>query len=184
MEITDKKELRREIRLRKKEHTPEQLEAMSQAVMAQLEQIDDFRNARTVLMYHSLPDEVGTHGFVEKWKSEKKILLPVVVGDILKLRVYDGNASLSTGAFDIEEPEGEEFDAFGEIDFAVVPGMSFDRDGHRLGRGKGFYDKLLPAVKCRKIGICFDFQLMEHVPVEPHDVVMDMVLTDKGLMKG
>lgn len=181
---TSKKDLRREIRLRKQGHSSEELGAMSEMVMAELERLDDFRKARTVLLYHSLPDEVGTHGFVERWKSEKRILLPVVVGDILKLRVYDGSSSLCAGAFNIEEPVGEEFDAFDEIDLAVVPGMSFDREGHRLGRGKGFYDKLLPAVKCRKIGVCFDFQLMEHVPVEPHDVVMDMVLTDKGLMKG
>ena len=70
-----------------------------------------------------------------------------------------------------------------DIDLAVIPGMAFDRDGHRLGRGKGFYDKLLPGIKCRKIGLCFSFQLADSVPIEPHDIVMDMVLTDDGFAK-
>ena len=179
----DKKELRAEIRRRKKEHSAEELGAMSAEVMNTLEDSDFFLKANTVLLYYSLPDEVSTHAFEEKWKTSKKILLPVVCGDILHLRVYEGNASLYTGAFNIEEPQGNEFTDFSDIDLAVIPGMAFDRDGHRLGRGKGFYDKLLPGIKCRKIGLCFSFQLADSVPIEPHDIVMDMVLTDDGFAK-
>ena len=67
-------------------------------------------------------------------------------------------------------------------DLILVPGIAFSRDGHRLGRGNGFYDRLLAgrAASAVKLGVCFSFQRLETVPVEPHDIVMDQVMTDSG----
>lgn len=77
-------------------------------------------------------------------ECEKQILLPVVTGDDLELRVYTGPGDLATGAYGIEEPTGALFTDYDAIDFIVVPGVAFDRNGNRLGRGKGYYDRLLP----------------------------------------
>lgn len=68
-----------------------------------------------------------------------------------------------------------------KIDLIVVPGLAFPRDGHRLGRGGGFFDRLLagPAAAASKLGVCFDFQLLESIPIEPHDIVMDTVVTEE-----
>ncbi len=106
-------------------------------ILAALEAHPAFRAANTVLLYHSLNDEVDTHAFIQKWSSEKRILLPVVVGDDLELRIYTGPENMSiSGIYGIAEPTGEIFTDYADIDFIVVPGVAFDAKGNRLGRGK------------------------------------------------
>lgn len=151
-------------------------------ILAALEAHPAFRAATTVLLYYSLADEVDTHEFIRKWSGEKRILLPVVVGDELELRVYTGTDAMTTGAYGIEEPTGEPFTDYASIDFIVVPAVAFDRKGNRLGRGKGYYDRLLPRIpSAYKAGICFPFQLVEEVPVEPFDICMDTVITGENI---
>ena len=152
----------------------------SVALLEQLEHHPRFIASRTILLYYSLGDEVQTHDFVEKWHAAKKILLPVVKGDVLVLRHYTGKGCLQAGAFNIEEPTGENFTDYDEIQLAVVPGLSFDKQGNRLGRGKGYYDKLLPLLHTYNIGICHHFQAREEIPAEPFDQKMDEVWTEKG----
>lgn len=130
------------------------------------------------MLYHSLKDEVDTHAFIRKWSREKRILLPVVTGDDLELRLYTGPEDLTVGAYGIEEPTGARFTDYAAIGLIVVPGVAFDRDGNRLGRGKGYYDRLLPRIpSAYKIGICFPFQLVDEVPAEPFDIRMDEIIT-------
>ena len=100
----------------------------SAEILAALEAHPAFRAATTVLLYHSLKDEVDTHEFIRKWSREKRILLPVVVGDDLELRLYTGPEDLKPGAYGIEEPTGELFTDYADIDFIVVPGVAFDRN--------------------------------------------------------
>ena len=117
---------------------------MSIPVMCRLESHALFRAAHTVLLYSSLPDEVDTHTFIRRWEGRKRILLPVVVSDSeLELRVYTGSSNMRRGAFNIDEPAGAAFTDYGSIDLAVIPGVAFDRHGNRLGRGRGYYDRLL-----------------------------------------
>lgn len=130
------------------------------------------------MLYHSLKDEVDTHAFIRKWSRKKRILLPVVVGDDLELRIYTGPEDMTIGAYGIKEPIGELFTDYAAIDFIAVPGVAFDRSGNRLGRGKGYYDRLLPRIpSAYKAGICFPFQLVEEVPAEAFDIRMDEVIT-------
>lgn len=173
----DKKELRQYIRQLKKEHQAQAADD-SVEILRKLEWLPEFNNANTILLYHSLPDEVDTRPFLEKWKDRKTLLLPVVKGDSLVLRIYTGKEQLQTGAFSIEEPEGIDFTDYGRIDLAIVPGVAFDAYGHRLGRGKGYYDRLLPQLpESYKIGICFPYQLVNEVPTDANDVSMNLVLT-------
>ncbi len=81
----------------------------------------------------------------------------------------------NSGAFHIEEPTGEDCVDPGEIELIVVPAVAYDKAGNRLGRGKGFYDRLLSSAKATKIGVGYDFQLVESIPVEERDVPVDMV---------
>lgn len=175
-----KKLLRKQIREEKKNQDPERLKTLSSALLACLEKHPRFIASNTVLLYHSLGDEVQTHAFVEKWYREKKVLLPVVRGDILELRHYTGKECLEVGSFGIEEPTGENFTDYEEIELGIIPGMSFDRQGNRLGRGKGYYDKLLPLLRSYNIGICYQFQAREEIPSEPFDQPMDEVWTEEG----
>lgn len=150
----------------------------SAEILAALEAHPAFRAADTVLLYHSLKDEVDTHEFIRKWSRLKRILLPVVVGDDLELRVYTGPEDLAIGAYGIEEPTGARFTDYAAIGFIAVPGVAFDRNGNRLGRGKGYYDRLLPRIPAAyKAGICFPYQLVEEVPAEPFDIRMDEIIT-------
>lgn len=150
-------------------------------IMAALEQHPAFRAAHTVLLYHSLKDEVDTHDFIRRWSGRKRILLPVVVGDELELRVYHGPETMAAGSYGILEPTGEAFTDYASIGFAAIPGMAFDRAGNRLGRGKGYYDRLLPHLPATtyKAGICFPYQLIDEVPAEPFDIRMDEIITQR-----
>ena len=172
----DKSTLRKEIRARKKSCSLEQLEAESVRIMQKLAEHPDFQRAEIVMLYASLPDEVQTLDFIEKWRTLKRIILPTVVGDdIIPVELAAGSGMVE-GDFHILEPENNPYE--GKLDLIVVPGMAFDRQGHRLGRGKGYYDRFLikyPEVKT--IGICFSFQLLDEVPAEPHDQVIDEIIS-------
>lgn len=176
-----KRQLRKQIKEEKKLHSANELMERSSMLLKQIEEHPRFIAARTILMYHSLGDEVQTHAFVEKWHTSKHILLPIVQGDILILRHYQGKDFMQVGAFGIEEPVGEEFTDYDEIELGIIPGVAFDRHGNRLGRGKGYYDKLLPLLKqSYNIGICYRFQVLEDIPAEPFDRKMDEVWTEEG----
>lgn len=148
------------------------------AVFARLEETAAFQLAEKILMYHSLPDELDTRRFLQKWKSHKKFFLPRVNGVNLELLPFD-ESRLEIGSFHIEEPKGDDLQPVEEIEMIVVPGVAFDRKGHRLGRGKGFYDRLLKEAKATKIGVGYEFQLVDEIPTEEHDVAMDIVITEE-----
>lgn len=145
--------------------------------MKKLEVDPLFKRAHTILLYYSLKDEVQTHDFIDKWSNRKTILLPVVVTDNIELRIYTGKEYLAEGAFHINEPIGQAYTNYDTIDLAIVPGVAFDENGNRLGRGKGYYDRLLPHIEATKIGICFPFQLLKRIPTEPFDKKMDKIIT-------
>ncbi len=180
-ELPSKKDLRLAIKKRVKAMTDEEKQAESERVMEQLEHIQQFMEAKTVLLFHSLPDEICTHKLIEKYASQKKILLPVINGENWYIREYKGD--LKTGEYNIQEPTGMNFHDFDSIDLVVVPGVCFDNDLGRVGRGKGYYDRMLEKItKAYKIGICFNCQLQSKVPTEKWDVKMDMVLTDAKMV--
>lgn len=174
----EKNRLRREIRARKKEHGEKEMQSTSTLILERLEQQTLFQEAKCLLFYHALPDEVQTAEFLEKWHARKTILLPVVEADHLLVRRFEPGA-IRKGCFDIWEPAGENITDLSQIDLIIVPGMGFDKKGNRLGRGKGFYDRLLRQLKAPKIGIGFAWQLFEEIPTEPFDQPLDGILTDQ-----
>ncbi len=175
--MDEKKALRIEIRQLKRACPLEERRRKSLSVWEAVERDEVFQQAETVLAYWSMDDEVYTHDFVKRWAGSKTLLLPCVKGDELELRYFDGEERLQPGeGYAIPEPVGELFADWGKIDLILVPGVAFDKFGNRLGRGKGYYDKVLKQTGAYKLGVCFDFQLVERVPVEPHDVKMDRVV--------
>lgn len=176
-----KSELRSQIRQSKRQFTQQQLREWSLPVVSRLK--ERLRDARVVLAYYSLPDEVCTHQLIDDLVAEGKIvLLPKVLDDeTMELRRYAGIHDLREGAFHIMEPVGEPFVDYQQIDVALIPGMAFDAQGHRLGRGKGYYDRFLSQFlvsdsQLRTIGVCFDFQKVAEVPVEANDMPVDEVI--------
>lgn len=167
------------IRERKAEHSAESLLTMSEKIEQEVLNRSCVRNASVILCYHALADEVNTDLLLSSLlKQGKTVLLPRVVSDTeMELRLYEGKDDVETGAYGIMEPVGELFSDYASIDVAIIPGMAFDPEGNRLGRGKGYYDRLLPSlVNAYKIGVCFSFQKVESVCASPHDVRMDEVV--------
>ena len=175
-----KQELRKYISQEKKKYGTTELDEMSDTLFRLLEDHPLFQNANTVLLYYALPKEVNTHAFIEKWYRHKHILLPVVVGDDLELHEYTGPTCMKEGAFHIMEPSGDVFNQLDTIELSIIPGVAFDAKGHRLGRGKGYYDRLLPHLQSYNIGVCYHFQVVQEVPTDEYDRPMNEVWTDNG----
>ena len=172
----DKKELRFHIKTLKKQHSKECLLEQSKLILNKLENNKSFIEAKTVMLYSSLPDEVFTHDFLKKWRNEKRIILPTVVGDDIIPVELSKDTEFAIGDFNILEPQNNEYT--GNYDLIVVPGVAFDRNGNRIGRGKGYYDRFLcKHLDVNRIGICFDFQLVDEVPTEDNDVKMNEVIS-------
>lgn len=151
---------------------------MAEEVFNRLEKTAAFILADRIMMYHSLPDELYTLDFLKKWSNKKKFYLPRVNGVDLEILPYE-ESRLELGSFHIEEPTGNDVMDPSEIELVVVPAVAYDRKGKRLGRGKGFYDRFLQQTKATKIGVGYEFQLLDEIPTEPHDVAMDIVITQK-----
>lgn len=153
--------------------------SLSEEILLKVESLSGFAAARVVLAYSSLDDEVYTHSFLDRWFEDKTVLLPKVVGNNLTLHPYLGKDSVSGGMFGINEPLTPCFPEKERVDFVLVPGVAFDAEGNRLGRGRGYYDRLLgeelPETALR-VGVCFMFQLLPHVVAEANDMRMHMVV--------
>ncbi len=171
-----KKELRQMIRQRKQQHPVGE----SSAFISRLKDNSHFTHAQTLLLYSALSDEVPTQILIDGLAAQgKTVLLPRVVSDTdMELRRYSGPADLQRGAFGIFEPTGELFTDYNTIDVAIIPGMAFDAKGHRLGRGKGYYDRFLAKLSpsTYKIGLFFSWQRVDYVPTDEHDIPMDEVI--------
>ena len=175
----EKRALRTKIKQELKKLTHEQKQLEADAVFAQLRRSGLLDRASTLLLYWSMPDELPTHRYVAELARDYRVLLPVVKGDDLELRLFEGVDSLqAVPPFGILEPVNSPVVVPREVDVALVPGLAFDPLGHRLGRGKGFYDRLIPHfTHTLLVGICHQCQLLPEVPTEPHDRQLCMVLT-------
>ena len=172
-----KEDIRRRIRASKSLLSDAEKKSAAQKVFSQLEEMAAFMLSDRILMYHSLPDELSTVDFIDKWSDRKSFFLPRVNGVGLDILPYD-RSSLRLGAFHIEEPQGDELTSIDEIEMVVVPAVAFDRLGNRVGRGKGYYDRLMQQSKALKVGIGYDFQLVDEIETEEHDVPVDIVITE------
>mgnify|MGYP005946055709 FL=1 len=150
----------------------------SAAIFSAVERLPEFRAARAVAVFAALPDEPATDEVLARWASTRRVVLPRVEGDAMRFYACRPDA-LVFGAFGILEPQGERPCPAGEIDLVVCPGVAFTADGRRLGRGRGYYDRYLgdPAFRGFRVGVCYAHQLVDDLPVEPHDVRMDRVIT-------
>lgn len=178
--MMDKSEIRREVRRRIKELSPEEKSLSATKIFSQIEQNSHFREAQCIALFASMKDEVATDYALKAWREMgKHIVVPRVEGDIMRFYDYSPD-TMQTGAFGIEEPTGEvEFPA-DKIDLIIVPARAFTRRGERLGRGGGFYDKYmsLSGFRAYKIGIAFGVQIFDSLPCDAHDIRVDEVVTE------
>ena len=174
--ILDKPSLRRMVGQLKKLLTDSDKRRQADSVFAQIEQLQQFKAATDIAVYWSLDDEIDTHRFIEMWFNRKRLWLPVVVGDDLIFRQFEGTDRMTAGAFGILEPTGRQLDNVAQIGLIIVPGVAFDLQNNRMGRGRGFYDRLLANSKAHKIGIAYSCQIFNQIPTEQTDIPMDLVV--------
>lgn len=178
----EKENIRLKVKSRKTMLTADERLNEAERVFALLEKTAAFMLSDHILMYHSLPDELPTHKFLDKWHTRKKFYLPRVNGVNLDILPYE-QSRLHLGAFNIEEPEGDVPTDIRQIELIVVPGVAYDRRGNRVGRGKGYYDRLLHDSSAVKIGVAFACQLFDELEPDEFDVPVDYVITCDGTIK-
>jgi 5-formyltetrahydrofolate cyclo-ligase len=154
---------------------PEEREEASSAICNRIKALEVWRDSKTVLLYAPLPDEPDV---ARLFVSSKTVCFPRFKSN----RGYESATAeciegLVVGKFGIQEPppEAKEISA-SDIDLALISGLAFDEACNRLGRGRGFYDRWLPQLSGIKIGIGFDHQLIDAVPIENHDHQLDMIV--------
>lgn len=183
-----KKLLRTELKRRLAEMTVEEIDRQSRIACEFLTQTDGFRNASTVMLFLSMPQEIDTTAAIESaWKSGKRVVVPridrhprrMVAVEILRLDHSPDPAisGLRNPTEGVETP-------FGQIDLIVAPGLAFDRRGNRLGRGGAYYDRFLAEPECKAavVGFGFAFQVLNEVPTDPHDRPVDAIITEQGVI--
>lgn len=171
-----KKEIRAGIRQLKKAFGAERLKKMSIQLNVKLLTCPEFQNAKIVMLYYPLWDEVDTRSMIKKsLEMGKRVILPTVVGDDIVPVEVTTETEWVKGPFDIMEPVAAPYE--GTFDFILVPGVAFDHAMNRLGRGKGYYDRFLSQhPDSYRLGVCFNFQIVQEVPVEPFDFKMNDLL--------
>lgn len=139
-----------------------------------------------VCFYVSKKDEVDTLEIIklELQRGRKRVVVPRIVGDNIELFAIHTFLDLVPGRFGVLEPK-EELTQINEkeIELFIIPGIAFGRDGYRLGRGKGYYDNILKQSRAIKVGLGYDWQILSYIPHEDHDVKMDYLVSEKGVMK-
>jgi len=181
--VTSEKELiRKRIKKKKQQLTDKEKEIEAANVFEKIEALPEFINAHNIIIYWSMPDELPTHNFIIRWSKKKTMLLPVVKGEDMLIKPFSTKEELKQGSLGIWEPDTQK-EYLNSIDLVIVPGVAFDRNKSRLGRGKGYYDRYFINKRIVKIGVCFDFQLLKSIPIDSFDIKMDKVVTNSFLIE-
>ena len=174
----NKQELRRAIRERKRAMTAKEIEARSAVLAEKFAQSDAYKAAKTIYGYLPYNQEVRTVPMLARALAEgKKVAVPKVYGDEMKFIYLDDLTQVAKGYAGIPEPIADGPVARDETALVLMPGLAFDREGHRIGYGGGFYDKFLAREPHHPtLALCYDFQMQEHLETQEFDIPVDTVL--------
>ena len=147
----------------------------------------EFKESNIIMFYITKDNEVDTKLSIElALRLKKTVLAPCVDKKNCRLNlgaIEDLKNDLTTGRYDILEPRKRNI-GVKKIDLIITPGIAFDTNGNRLGRGKAYYDKFFKNIKhVHRIGLAFDFQILKNVPIHNHDIPMDKIITEKRTIK-
>jgi 5-formyltetrahydrofolate cyclo-ligase len=190
--LTEKKLLRQEVASHRKNENRESVERKSIEITRKVVNSEFFINSGTIMCYMDFNNEVMTKYIISHcFENGKRVILPLVdtingERKIVPYEIMDLETDVAPGVFGILEPKKDSAKICDpeEIDLVIVPGVAFDINKNRLGYGAGFYDRFLKSVKpdCAKVGIAFEFQIFEAVPVEEHDIPLDFVITEERIL--
>ncbi len=184
-EITSKQQIRREIETQRKALDAQWLETASARVVETLLSMDVFQSAETVALYMAIAGEVNLDSLFQKCRElGKRTCIPVfnTKEKLYEMAEITLETECFTGHYGIREPLSPALFPMGNIDLVVVPGVAFDRKGNRLGRGGGYYDRLLEGFSGASSAVAFDFQVLPAIPLEQHDKPVDVLVTETEIM--
>ncbi|MCD8180738.1 MAG: 5-formyltetrahydrofolate cyclo-ligase [Firmicutes bacterium] len=179
-----KDELRAEMRAKRRALTADEVRARSEKIKGNA--LKCIGGAREVCVFLSAFKEPDTAGIIQSLLTDDaRVIVPVTDTDTNTITpsYLDDLSGLKKGAYGIYEPSRVNPARISGIDAVLVPGLAFDRRGGRMGFGRGYYDRFLSECRSIKIGLCYDFQLLDKIPTESHDVPMDYIITEKEILK-
>ena len=174
-----KDEIREDMRAKRRALSKDEVKIKSDEIRQRLLGVERVKQAKTICTFISAFKEPDTVAII------KKIVVPItdIESGTLSLSYINSMDDMKKGAYGILEPKTVRKADENNIDVILVPGLAFDRNGGRMGFGKGYYDRLLESSKAVKIGLCYDFQILEKIPTEIHDVPMNFVITEKEILE-
>ena len=181
--MLEKRKIRDKIKKLRSNLTKEQVAEESKLIYNQIINNKIFERAEVVMSYMSFQNEIDTEKINDYIIScGKKLLLPKMIDrEVIKPIEYTGEFEIDN-SFGIKEPVGEIYD--GDIDLVIVPGVVFDREGNRIGYGRGYYDRFLKLYpRARKISLAYEFQILDRLEVEEHDEKIDVIVTKNNIRR-
>lgn len=183
--MISKAELRKQLSAERKALGADWIAVASTRLTSNLQQLEAFQAAETIALYKSIPGEVELEPLFEAlWKQGKRTCIPVFNAEknLYDMAEVSAQTQYSTGNYGIQEPCSPKLMANHEINFFTIPGVAFDPAGNRLGRGGGYYDRLLADFSGTAAAVAFDFQILPEVPVDPHDIPVDFIVTETKII--
>lgn len=170
-----------------------ELTEKSDAIFEKVLESSCFQSASLIMCYVDFRNEVKTGSFIsECLRNGRRLALPVIESyngrkELIPYEIKDPSKDLSKGTYGIMEPIAGAAKRIepGSIDLVIVPGVAFDIKKHRMGYGAGYYDRFLGSLKpaCVKVGVAFDIQVLDEIPVEAHDFAMDLIITERRIIR-
>lgn len=177
-----KETIRKQVRQTRRRIDPVEVQAASAVIAGKVLKLEEFVRASSVGCYMALPHEVQMYRVIETcWAQGKRVGVPVYDRNRKDYGFawYRQGDATGFGPEKIPQPLAIHPVAVSDLEFVVVPAVAFDSAGRRLGHGGGYYDRLLKGYSGFKVGVAFEFQMVEAVPLESHDVAVDLVITEK-----
>jgi len=186
--MESKKDLRKRILSIRNNMPGEDVVNNSRIIRDKIIGLDVYKQSKVIFIYMDFKNEVMTSDLIKHMLFEKKrVVVPYTdtVSTVLIPSEITGESDLKLNSFGYSEPKKVSPVNIEEIDLVIIPGLVFDKNLNRIGFGKGYYDRILNKLKAsaRKVAVAHDFQVLEEIPAEEHDVKMDMIITEKSIMK-
>jgi 5-formyltetrahydrofolate cyclo-ligase len=181
-----KRSIRSQLLTQRNALAAEKCRAWSELIQQQLIDSRCFDGATRLALYSAVRNEVSTSHVARAAKiAGKQIAYPRVAGGEIEFVTVSGSDDLAPGAYGVSEPRGSAVVPTTELDLVIVPGVAFDTDGHRLGYGRGYYDRALAGCRqdCMKVGFAYEFQVLVSLPRESHDQAVTMLVTEKSVLE-
>lgn len=183
MNSISKEEIRKEIKEKRSKLSKEFINENSKTISEILFSMDKYKMAKIIFIYMNMEFEVSTREVITNaLKNGKKIAIPKIINDEMEFYYINSLEEVEVGYYGIEEPTGDKV-AKDENALMIMPGVAFDTNRHRIGYGKGFYDKYLAKNNIEnKIALAFEFQIIDNIPFENYDEIPDIIITEKRVV--